>query len=401
MRLHFTNILIQFHSMSKRRRIVICFLAAIVVMAIIVEFLCFRGCHLYGRCEYSTIILDPTEMEMLSTRPISTLHPDSRNPKRTYNTEPPNLPPCHRGDDKVVSIYIESQKRLNSFYIPGFPFVNSTSCNLPDGVKCDLQSVDELSDAVFRFAYFAHKDWPLRYCQGQTLIVFNTEALRGTGPNYQQLDLADFRIDQFLTSDAYWKPICMEFPDIFKGQPPSDPAKRTKAAALFLSDCRYKWRTDYIEELMKYIHVDSYGQCFHNVPKQQSRYGERNNIISTTLQSYRMLIAFENLIQQDYITEKIWTAYQGGAIPVYMGPPDIYNWVPGNHTFIDPRKFSGPKELAEYMKRVAEDDELFKYHTSNFEWDRTKRMMDKYCSKADFACRMCEFAYERKMKMSF
>ena len=68
-------------------------------------------------------------------------------------------------------------------------------------------------------------------------------------------------------------------------------------------------------------------------------------------------------------------AYSGRAIPVYWGPPDIYDWVPGNHTFIDPRNFSGPKELAEYMKRVAEDDALFNYHTSNFDWDRTKRMM--------------------------
>ena len=336
----------------------------------------------------------------LSKRPTSTLHPDSLNPKRTYNTETPNLPPCHRGDDKVVSIYVESQGRMDGFFSNGFPSVNSTSCNLPDGVECKTQSVDKYSDAVFRFVSFIDSNGPLRYCQGQTLIVFNSEALRGTGRNYQQLDLADFRIDQFLTSDAYWKHNCMEFPDIFKGQPPSDPAKRTKAAALFFSNCGFKWRTDYINEIMKYIHVDSYGKCFHNVPEQQSRYGDRNNIISTTLQSYRMLITFENLIQQDYITEKIWTAYQGGAIPVYLGPPDIYDWVPGNHTFIDPRKFSGPKELAKYMKRVAEDDELFKYHTSNFEWDRTKRMMDKYCSKANFACRMCEFAYKMKRNVT-
>ena len=66
----------------------------------------------------------------LSKRPTSTLHPESLNPKRTYNTETPNLPPCHREDDKVVSIYIESQGRMDGFFIKGFPSVNSTSCNL-------------------------------------------------------------------------------------------------------------------------------------------------------------------------------------------------------------------------------------------------------------------------------
>ena len=332
----------------------------------------------------------------LSKRPNSTMHPDSLNPNRTYNTEPPYLPPCHKEDDKV-SIYIESRPTLNGFFQRKFPTVNSTSCNLPDSVKCDLQSTDKYSDAVFRFVYYIHSDWPLRYCQGQTLIVFNAEALRGTGPNYQQLDLADFRIDFFLTSDAYWNHLCMQFPDIFRGQPPSDPAKRTKAVAIFLSDCSFKWRFDYVKELMKYIHVDSYGRCFHNVLQNTSRFAsDQYEIMTTTLQSYRMLLTFENLNQENYITEKIWVAYQSGAIPVYLGPPDIYNWIPGNHTFINPGRFSGPKELAEYMKRVAEDDELFKYHTSNFEWDRTKIMMDKYCFKADYACRMCEFAYKKK-----
>ena len=339
----------------------------------------------------------------LSKRPTSTLHPHSLSSKRTYNTEPPNLPPCHREDDKVVSIYMESRNELKGFFSkrPKFFLLNSTSCNLPDGVKCSLQSVDKFSDAVFRFVYFIDSNGPLRHCQGQTLIVFNSEALRGTDRNYQQLDLADFRIDNFLTSDAYWKPLCIEFLVLLRGQPPSNPTNRTKTAALFLSDCSFKWRNDYIEELMKYIHVDSYGHCFHNVPKQQSRNSsDRNNVISTTLRSYRMLITFENHVQQDYITEKIWLAYQGGAVPVYMGPPDIYNWAPGNHTFIDPRKFSSPKELAEYMKRVVEDDELFKYHTSNFEWDRTKTMADRYCFRADYKCRMCEFAYKMKRNVT-
>ena len=334
----------------------------------------------------------------LSTRPTGTMHPDSLNPDRTYNTEPPSLPQCHSQSDSVVSIYLESHSRLLPFFGGGVFQVGTVKCNMPNDALCKLVNDDELADAVFRFVYFADVNKSLQYCQGQTLIVFNSEALRGLGGSYQQLDLADVRIDHFLTSDAYWKPICLEFPDIYKGHhPPADPSKRTKAAALFLSDCGFKWRSDYIREVMKYIHVDSYGGCFHNVKQQQSRYsGNRNRVVSSTVESYRMMITFENLIQEDYITEKIWVAYQGGAIPIYMGPPDIYKWVPGNHTFIDPRTFSGPKALAEYMKRVAEDDELYKYHTSNFDWDRTKRMMDKYCPKADFKCRMCELAYEKK-----
>ena len=337
----------------------------------------------------------------LSTRPAGTMHPDSVNPDRTYNTEPPSLPQCHSQGDSVVSIYMESYQRLSSFFPNVFVPRNITSCNLPNDVHCQLQNHDQFADAVFRFVYFADPSKPLRYCKGQSLIAFNSEALRSVEKKYQQLDLADIRIDQFLTSDAYWKPFCFQYLNISYSRTPSNITKRSKAAALFLSDCDHNWRNDYIKELMTYIHVDSYGKCFHNVQSSISRNRPReirNDIVSTTVESYRMMITFENLIQEDYITEKIWVAYQGGAIPIYMGPPDIYKWVPGNHTFIDPRNFAGPKELAAYMKRVAEDDELFKYHTSNFDWERTKRMMDKYCPKADFECRMCELVYKNIIK---
>jgi hypothetical protein len=343
----------------------------------------------------------------MATRPASTLHPDSLNPKRTYNTEPPNLPMCpSKNNIKEISIYLEfvdklskNQRQMGKLY-PGKP----EGCHLPEGVTCDLQVKNKLADAVFRFVYFIHSNWPLRYCKEQLLITYTSEAVRETGPKYQQLDLADIRIDNFLTSDILVKHICIQFPNIYKGFPSPDPAKRTKAVALFNSDCThpwFKWRTSYYKEVIKYIHVDSYGKCWHNVDTKENRFADNFiELASKTLESYRMALTFENIIQQDYITEKIWVAYSGGAIPVYFGPPDIYDWVPGNHTFIDPRNFSGPKELAEYMKRVAEDDELYKYHTSNFDWDRTKKMMDKYCPRADMACNMCKMVYEKKMNLS-
>jgi hypothetical protein len=342
----------------------------------------------------------------IATRPAGTLHPDSLNPKRTYNTDPPNLPQCPNKNNKEISIYLEfvdnlskNQREMGKLY-PGKP----VGCHLPEDVTCDLQVNDKLADAVFKFVYFIHSDWPLRYCKEQLLITYTSEAVRETGPKYQQLDLADIRIDNFLTSDILVKHICIQFPNIYKGFPSPDPAKRTKAVALFNSDCThpwFKWRTSYYKEVIKYIHVDSYGKCWHNVDTKENRFADNFiELASKTLESYRMALTFENIIQQDYITEKIWVAYSGGAIPVYFGPPDIYDWVPGNHTFIDPRNFSGPKELAEYMKRVAEDDELYKYHTSNFDWDRTKKMMDKYCPRADMACNMCKMVYEKKMNLS-
>ena len=94
---------------------------------------------------------------------------------------------------------------------------------------------------------------------------------------------------------------------------------------------------------------------------------EYNQIAS----KYRMVVTFENTIQTDYVSEKINLVYLSGAIPVYWGPPEIYSWVPGNHSFIDASAFSGPKELAAYLKKVDEDDELFRHHTTNFDVEKS------------------------------
>ena len=123
---------------------------------------------------------------------------------------------------------------------------------------------------------------------------------------------------------------------------------------------------------MMHVHIDSYGLCFHNVPKPSSRFKvtaeeEYNQIAS----KYRMVVTFENTIQTDYVSEKINLVYLSGAIPVYWGPPEIYSWVPGNHSFIDSSAFDGPKELAAYLKKVDEDEELFRHHTTNFDVEKS------------------------------
>ena len=118
-------------------------------------------------------------------------------------------------------------------------------------------------------------------------------------------------------------------------------------------------------------------------------------VLVNIIKKYRMVLSFENVIQSDYISEKIALIYRGGAIPVYRCPPEVYLQVPGNHTFTDANNYS-PEELAEYMKQVDEDDELFRYHTSNFDVERSKRV-ESVCSNSNFMCRVCQMAHDMKM----
>ena len=80
---------------------------------------------------------------------------------------------------------------------------------------------------------------------------------------------------------------------------------------------------------------------------------------------------------------------------MYCSPPEVYLWVPGNHTFIDANNYT-PEELAEYMKQI-EDDKLFRYHTSNFDVERSRKRVESVCPKANFMCRVCQLAHDMKM----
>ena len=307
-----------------------------------------------------------------------------------------------------VSIYVESFDWLNSFYPGKFSKIEETitdACVLPQGSKCIVQHSDTNSDVLFRMVYREanpERMGLMKYSKDQLLAVLNTEA-ESPDPRslqMQQLAFADIRISYHPSSAVFLSDICYLPLYILEQRQPPNPKER-KGIALFLSDCRFEWRTQYIKELMEFVNIDSYGLCMHNVPQPSSRKGgidgdEFIRIVS----KYRMVITFENSIQTDYMSEKINLAYRSGAIPVYWGPPEIYSWVPGDHSFIDASKFLGPKELAAYLKKVDESDELFQYHTTNLDLQKSWRRLDEFCveRKEPYLCKVCRIAYQKKAK---
>jgi alpha-1,3-fucosyltransferase 10 len=41
------------------------------------------------------------------------------------------------------------------------------------------------------------------------------------------------------------------------------------------------------------------------------------------LAKYKFVLAIENAVCPDYITEKLWKVLQVGAVPVYFGAPNV------------------------------------------------------------------------------
>lgn len=57
------------------------------------------------------------------------------------------------------------------------------------------------------------------------------------------------------------------------------------------------------------------------------------------LKNYEFCLCFENMWMDGYITEKIFDCLYAGAIPLYMGAPDISKYIPED-VFVDCRKYS-------------------------------------------------------------
>ena len=317
----------------------------------------------------------------------------------TEQTKPPvvtfrkSTSPCQVcNNPKQVSIYFDNFDSMNRYFgtFGGAEERMPKFCPLPNGGVCTPQHNDKTADVVFKSVQTGANS--NKFCKHQLLAILNGEA-----PNESPImRSADIRVDHHPTSHGMFSGACGISIEMTEDMKPPDPATR-KGVALFLSNCGVKWRSDYVRELMSHIPIDSHGTCFHNVPGPSTRQqymGTYNEIAG----KYRMVVTFENRILQDYISEKIVLAYRSGAIPVYWGPTNIYMWVPGNHTFIDASKYS-PRDLAAYLKRIDEDDDLFRYHTTNFDVKKAKEVWAKHCDFEGYICQVCKTGYAKKMEM--
>lgn len=140
--------------------------------------------------------------------------------------------------------------------------------------------------------------------------------------------------------------------------------RKTLAPVVYVqSDCDPPSdRDSYVSELMNHIQVDSYGQCLHNKdlppPLRDSTAMEEQGFYQILAQ-YKFILAFENAICDDYITEKLWRPLKLGVVPVYYGAPNVREWLPGNRSVIVVDANYPPEKLAEFLKRLDKDDEEY------------------------------------------
>ncbi|XP_070791564.1 alpha-(1,3)-fucosyltransferase 10 isoform X1 [Pituophis catenifer annectens] len=127
-------------------------------------------------------------------------------------------------------------------------------------------------------------------------------------------------------------------------------------------------RDNYVKELMSHIEIDSYGACLHNrdLPDHlRNPSSMDSNSFYKILAQYKFILAFENSVCEDYITEKLWRPLKLGVVPVYYGSPKIQDWLPSNKSAILVTDFPHPKDLAQHIKALDADD---KEYVAYLEW---------------------------------
>lgn len=132
-------------------------------------------------------------------------------------------------------------------------------------------------------------------------------------------------------------------------------------------------RGDYFRDLMAAMRVDSFGRCLNNanvsvevvaaaaaapvLPCFGCNWQYRKEKL-VLLRDYPFALAFENSNCYDLVTEKLYDVLLAGAVPVYLGAPNVEEWAPAG-SYIDAQQFSGPDELAKYLTALASDPERY------------------------------------------
>ena len=121
-------------------------------------------------------------------------------------------------------------------------------------------------------------------------------------------------------------------------------------------------RMELVECLAQLREIDVFGPGWDKLDNLPSWWRERMRRVSGvfrgpcddklgTVRRYRFSIAYENMEWPGYITEKIVDCFVAGIVPVYLGAPDVSDYIPAG-SFLDAARFASSADLADRMRSM-------------------------------------------------
>lgn len=175
-------------------------------------------------------------------------------------------------------------------------------------------------------------------------------------------------------------------------------------------------RGKFMKSLMKLVDVDSWGKCqrnrfenelpasilqIHNVSWNRFHYhGNWRGSKMALAKSYLFTVAIENSISYDYVTEKLWQPLAAGSVPIYLGAPNIDDWLPCSNCIIDLRQYRTPSAVAQLVEELTKNRTRYaEYHAwrekpINEKFVKLLSYLDK-SNKHSLECIVCNIAHAK------
>jgi len=123
----------------------------------------------------------------------------------------------------------------------------------------------------------------------------------------------------------------------------------------------------WVQEFMKHIQVDAFGSCLHNKELPDDLVGSEqmgNKNFYQLLSRYKFVLSMENAVCQDYVTEKFWRTIEIGSVPIYLGAPNIEDYLPTNKSAILVKDYKSPEEVAKIVNDLNQNDQAYEEYLS-------------------------------------
>ena len=278
---------------------------------------------------------------------------------------------------------------------------------------------------VFEGTMMNWKDLPLPRSSRHLWALLHDESPRNNWPLVYEEGISLFNVTSTCSRYSHF-PLVSRHLDTIKRLacpvrvPTSQKSKGDVGLVMYLySNCNPPSDRDtYVKELMKYVKVDSYGRCLHNKDLPEHLLNPLTFSSEEIFQlhaKYKFSISFENAICEDYITEKFWRPLVAGSVPIVRGSPTILDWAPDvEHSIIVADHFSTPKNLADYLLYLDQNDEEYeKYLEFKRSGVTNKRLLDHMTQRlwegghrtswhhdftSSYECFVCDTVLKRKQE---
>jgi alpha-1,3-fucosyltransferase 10 len=233
-----------------------------------------------------------------------------------------------------------------------------SGCSVPVEIVTGPESYGDADAVVVHLPDLLQVGLPPSKRPGQLWVAWSMES-RVHFPLVDPARDIDRAFDLWMTyrrdSDV-WCPYVPEDLLIALRQRPDPKTETAPLVAFISSSFDRSGRHDYLAALMQHLPVDSYGTVLNT-----RSLGEDRGVVTKVgmIRRYRFTLAFENAIDEDYVTEKFFEPLRAGSVPVYLGAPNIADFAPSPDSYIDVRDFDGPAGLARHLLRLSRDEDAY------------------------------------------